>query len=439
MLTAPVLLAAAALGASARPPAPSLSPPVHLELRRHPVPPVTRRRRDTLGIAQDLVLTNIVNNLYAAEISIGTPPQPFIVHLDTGSTDMYVYDSGCHVDACAVAGETRFDAAASSTHKELGKVANMTYGFGFTDGVWATDVVSWGQMTVGEQSFVRALDTDDTYKPTNITGLMGMAWTPSSTSKEVPFWQNMVSQWADQRFAFYLGPTDDRTRETKAGLLTLGGVDTTLYTGEIHYVDLVSKGLWVIPLDGLAVAAGGSETPLPTPKARAAIDTGTSLVAVPHADAEAIYAAIPGSGLDADLSNDNLKVYAVPCDTDAVVSLTFGGVAYAIPLENFVLPKDNFPGQCIGAIQGNAKVGYWIVGDVFLRSVYSVFRYDPPSIGFAALAPGLQKDAPSYPDVTVFNPPLPDRKGSGEDKVADGQWSALAPWLLALATIMYYW
>ena len=28
----------------------------------------------------------------------------------------------------------------------------------------------------------------------------------------------------------------------------------------------------------------------------------------------------------------------------------------------------------------------WIFGDTFLKNVYSVFRYDPPSVGFAKLA-----------------------------------------------------
>lgn len=111
----------------------------------------------------------------------------------------------------------------------------------------------------------------------------------------------------------------------------------------------------MIPLD--AVSVNGSAAL--QPKGRAAIDTGTSLIATPHADAAAIYAAIPGAALDAARSDDNLHVYSVPCDTTSVVSLTFNGVSYPIPLENFILPKDitNDPDRCTGAIQGNAKVG----------------------------------------------------------------------------------
>lgn len=27
----------------------------------------------------------------------------------------------------------------------------------------------------------------------------------------------------------------------------------------------------------------------------------------------------------------------------------------------------------------------WVVGDTFLKNVYSVYRYDPPAVGFATL------------------------------------------------------
>lgn len=66
---------------------------------------------------------------------------------------MYVYDSDCHCDACSVAGETRYDRSASSSYIDLGKTANITYGHGFTDGLWAKDVVNWGEMNVSAQSF----------------------------------------------------------------------------------------------------------------------------------------------------------------------------------------------------------------------------------------------------------------------------------------------
>lgn len=38
-----------------------------------------------------------------------------------------------------------------------------------------------------------------------------------------------------------------------------------------------------------------------------------------------------------------------------------------------------------GSRSGNSPIS-WIVGATFLKNVYSVFRYNPPAIGFAALS-----------------------------------------------------
>ena len=49
--------------------------------------------------------------------------------------------------------------------------------------------------------------------------------------------------------------------------------------------------------------------------------------------------------------------------------------------------------QCVGSIfvyGGSSDGPGWILGDTFLKNVYSVFRANPPSIGFAALAPGVE-------------------------------------------------
>jgi cathepsin D len=49
--------------------------------------------------------------------------------------------------------------------------------------------------------------------------------------------------------------------------------------------------------------------------------------------------------------------------------------------------------QCVGAIfsySGSSDGPGWIIGDTFLKNVYSVFRANPASVGFAALAPNVQ-------------------------------------------------
>ena len=43
-------------------------------------------------------------------------------------------------------------------------------------------------------------------------------------------------------------------------------------------------------------------------------------------------------------------------------------------------------GQCVGSIVGNDNMSFWIVGDVFLRGVYTAFDFGGKRVGFAELA-----------------------------------------------------
>ena len=82
------------------------------------------------------------------------------------------------------------------------------------------------------------------------------------------------------------------------------------------------------------------------------------------------------------------------------ITLAFGGKPWSINPHDFNLgPVSNVNGgssRCIGGIfdltAGNTipvqpgKPG-WVIGHTFLKSVYSVYRAIPPSVGFAALSP----------------------------------------------------
>jgi Eukaryotic aspartyl protease len=66
------------------------------------------------------------------------------------------------------------------------------------------------------------------------------------------------------------------TEEVPGGQLTLGDVNSTLYTGEINYIGLSDVNWWTIPMDSVVV--NGHEITLTGNVKNAIIDTGTSLV-----------------------------------------------------------------------------------------------------------------------------------------------------------------
>lgn len=135
-----------------------------------------------------------------------------------------------------------------------------------------------------------------------------------------------------------------------------------------------------------------------------AIDTGTTLVYLPTATVDAIYAKVPGAVADSpDENTYGGTVYSYPCNSSPEVGFSFGGIdgkVFTIDPSDFNLGSaSSGNGQCVGGIIGmdftngatGGKVG--IVGDEFLKSWYSVYDFNTPAgstatssarVGFAA-------------------------------------------------------
>lgn len=140
----------------------------------------------------------------------------------------------------------------------------------------------------------------------------------------------------------------------------------------------------------------------------AAIDTGTTFIGGPAAGVSAIYAQIPDSqplsGGPAGLYGFRMFVsplakspldipFAFPaCNATVEVTIAFGGKSWPInPKDMNRGPISSGSSICAGAIfvldiGGGGGNPTWIVGDTFLKNVYSVFRFEPAAIGFAKLS-----------------------------------------------------
>ena len=71
-------------------------------------------------------------------------------------------------------------------------------------------------------------------------------------------------------------PQQSTSQELPGGQLTLGGVNSSLFTGEINYIPVSEPKWWTIPMD--SVVLNGREIALPVSAKYAIIDTGTTLV-----------------------------------------------------------------------------------------------------------------------------------------------------------------
>ena len=129
---------------------------------------------------------------------------------------------------------------------------------------------------------------------------MGLAWDTISSTQSTPFWQSLATanQLTTPEMAFWLKRLKgtNSTQEAPGGEFTLGGVNNTLFTGDVEFLDLEGgqPSFWLLKVAALSV--NGKSTQVTSgDSALAAIDTGTTLVGGPAALIARIFAAIPGS------------------------------------------------------------------------------------------------------------------------------------------------
>ena len=103
---------------------------------------------------------------------------------------------------------------------------------------------------------------------------MGLAYDTISVQHMTPAFYEMINQGLVDKavFSFRIGPSEE-----DPGTAVFGGIDDSLYTGKIKYAPVRRKAYWEVEMEALTF---GDET-LELENAGAAIDTGTSLIAMP--------------------------------------------------------------------------------------------------------------------------------------------------------------
>ncbi|KAK7457847.1 hypothetical protein VKT23_010192 [Stygiomarasmius scandens] len=329
-------------------------------------------------------------------LSIGTPPTSYNVILDTGSSDLWIAG-----DQCRTCDSTpTFSSSQSSSAKSLNKDFSITYGSGAAAGTLFTDKVSMAGFQVDNQVFAVCDQVSNNLLNDPVSGLMGLAFQSISSSGATPWWQTLAGSegtWDEPVMGFQLTRfnTDPNAKQEEiGGNFNLGFTNSSLYTGDIEFHDIPSgaETYWIQSLTTLSV--GGQSVSLPSASSSAsfaAIDTGTTLIGGPEEVVQGLYAQIPGARA---LSGNSQGYYAFPCTQDVNISMGFGGgTAWSVSPDDFRAFQITNT-MCVGAVFGldlgsggdNSGVPSWIVGDSFLKNVYSVYRFNPPSVGFAALS-----------------------------------------------------
>ena len=198
----------------------------------------------------------------ALKIQLSNSPQSFNVVLDTGSSDLWVTDTGC---TTCTPGSPTFNSGASSTFQlsrdTTGQPVRVTitYGSGSVAGDLVRDTVSMGGFQVQNQPWLLVDQTSASLLDGSNAGIMGLAFDTIANTGAVPFWQTLAQggQLTTPEMGFWftrlLGDTSAQEEEF-GGIFTLGGQNQTLFTGDIEFLPLVTSSgrqtYWLLSVSG---------------------------------------------------------------------------------------------------------------------------------------------------------------------------------------------
>lgn len=319
-------------------------------------------------------LTNFMNAQYFGEISIGTPPQKFTVIFDTGSSNLWVPSTHCSSIACFL--HRRFDSSSSRTFKENGTEFAIQYGSGSLEGIISNDILKVGDISVTHQDFGESVKEPGlTFAFGRFDGIFGLAYDRIAVKGVVPPFYHMVNRGIldSSIFSFWLSSNDDGQ---DGGELVFGGVDKSHYTGQIHWAPVRRQMYWEVELE--KVVFGDDEVEMEN--TGAAIDTGTSLIAVPTVVSDLINKQI---GAKKNFAGQ----YVIECDKVPSLpdfTMYFNGKPFKLTGDDYILKAQS---QCISAFMGldiPEPLGpVWIIGDAFLRKYYTIYDLGNNRVGFA--------------------------------------------------------
>lgn len=235
-------------------------------------------------------LENFMDAQYYGAIDLGSPAQTFEVIFDTGSSNLWVPSKSCSYFNIACLLHSKYDSSASSTYVKNGTEFAIQYGSGSLSGFMSQDTLTWAGIEVKRQVFAEAVDEPGlAFVVAKFDGILGMGFPEIAVEQAVPPFNMMLDQelLAEPVFAFWLNRDP---QDPDGGELVLGGIDEAHYTGDITWVPVTRRGYWQHDMDGIEVE--GKSLSICKGGCTGIADTGTSLIAGPTADVDALNKAI---------------------------------------------------------------------------------------------------------------------------------------------------
>ncbi|KAH9959623.1 aspartic peptidase domain-containing protein [Russula dissimulans] len=355
---------------------------------------------------------------YYSVISIGGIS--FRVAMDTASSDIWVVSSACSTAQCKSLPKypLTYNSPTFVPINQNATLFNVSFAdTTFASGFVAEEAINLGNITVPQQAFGLMGSTNVSFVD-QVSGIFGLGFPRLSTidhlvANATPFFAKLAQQGQLDYPLF--GVHLDRKGASSS--LSLGAVDSTIVSNIslVEWMEVtpfepignrsnVSSYLqWAIPITNITI---GNQTFALQPTYPAAnsghsvalLDIGTSGIFGPYQDVERLFSVIDSSRLV-----DSTGQWAIPCDTNMTMTITFSMGNYTLlPSDYIIGPTAGEPALCLAwpkASPPSPDGIDWQLGTAFLRTVYTIFSYgiankEPPFIGLYPLRPATATPLP---------------------------------------------
>ncbi|PCH34945.1 acid protease [Wolfiporia cocos MD-104 SS10] len=334
--------------------------------------------------ATTIPATNLAYVQYTASIGVGSPATYYNLIVDTGSSNTFVGTG-----------------KKTKTSIPTGQEVNVTYGTGYFSGYEYLDQVTIASgFVITNQSIGDALEYADFEGVDGIIGVGPIDFTPGTlypdVNAEIPTVMNNALEQgliSTEVLGVSFAPADSYS-DTNS-VLTFGGIDSSLYIGDIAYTPVTATEpagyYWDVNVTG---ATYGATTVIPGSYA-GIVDTGTTLIYIADNWYSTYQASIPGAHYD---SEDTGLIVIPESSVASLKNFTFqiGGAEYVLDPTAQLLPQDQNtawggkPGLqygYIGPLGSNSGEGFdFIIGQKFMERFYAVFDTANERVGFAYTA-----------------------------------------------------
>lgn len=317
-------------------------------------------------------------NYIYVNVTVGTPPQPFKVSLDAGSSDFWVPAE----DGDTGGGDPGlFNGSASSTFQLSNNEFSAGYVGGSAEGFWANDNMQAAGISLTNYQFGVMYQLQQQTR-----GILGVSFRETEMTARAggAEYNNFPFAAKEQGYIDHVlyslhfdGP------HSPDGTILFGGIDHAKYSGDLHYYPVSDPTDGPkIPFDSLVV--NGTQLDINSP---IVLDSGSLAIYFPDTQLKAI-----AKALNLTNYNENEGYYPIDCDADMSIDFKFDGLTISANSSSLVLPKSFFSGtisdtSCVFAIQ-NMNVfpdngNPILLGEPFLKNTYVVYDLEDYKIGLA--------------------------------------------------------